>query len=113
MNLKGLMLGLGTIALAVASAAGSYSVVLDQPSWAGNTQLKAGTYKVAVQGNTAVFTSGKTVVEAPVTMEKGDHKVSSTEIETTGSKITEIRLGGTNTRLLFKSSTTGDSSSAH
>ena|ERR1035438_10003043 len=111
MNLKRLMFGLGTVALAVASAAGSYDIVLSQPTWVGTTQLKPGSYKVAVQGSTAVFTDGKkTVVEAPATVEKSDRKVSATEVETSDSKITEIRLSGTSTKLVFKSATTGDTS---
>jgi hypothetical protein len=111
MILKRLMFGLGTVALAVASATGSSRVDLNQPAWVGNTQLKPGSYKVEIQGSTAVFTDGKTVVKAPVTVEKSDHTVSLTEVETTaGSKITEIRLGGTSTRLIFKAAKTGDSS---
>ena len=113
MNLKRLMFGLVTVALALASAAGSDRIDLNQPTWVGNTQLKPGSYKVAVQGNTAVFTAGKTVVEAPVTVEKTDHNVSVTEVETKASKITEIRLGGTSTRLIFKDATTGDISASH
>ena len=110
MILKRLMFGLGTVALAVASAAGSNRVDLTQPAWVGDTQLKPGSYKVDVEGGTAVFTSGKTVVKAPVTVEKADHTVSMTEVETTkGSKITEIRLAGTSTRLIFKAGKTGDS----
>jgi hypothetical protein len=112
MNLKRLMFGLGTLALAVASAAGN-SISLSQPTWVGNAQLKPGNYKVALQGSTAVFTTGKTVVEAPVTVEKSDRSVNETEVETKGSHITEIRLGGTSTRLVFKDATTGDTSAAH
>jgi hypothetical protein len=113
MNLARLMFGLGTVALAVASAAGSNRIDFNQPTLVGNTQLKPGSYRVAVQGSTAVFTAGKTVVEAPVTVEKTDHNVSMTEVETTGSKITEIRLSGTSTRLIFKDATTGDTSTSH
>jgi hypothetical protein len=111
MNIKKLMLGFGTIALAVSSAASSYDVVLGQPMWVGTTQLKAGTYKLAMQGSTAVFTSGKkTVAEAPVVVEKTDHKISSTEVDTSDSKIKEIRLGGTSQKLVFNPGTTGDAS---
>ena len=110
MILKRLMFGLGTVALAIASAAGSNHIDLSQPTWVGNTQLKPGSYKVAIQGSTAVFTNGKTVVEAPVTVENTDHTVSLTEVETKASKITEIRLGGTSTRLIFKDATTGGTS---
>ena len=112
MNLTRLMFGLGTVALAVASAAGSNHIDLSQPTWVGNTQLKPGSYKIAIQGSTAVFTAGKTVIQAPVTVEKADHNVSVTEVDTTGSKITEIRLGGTSTRLIFKDATTGGTSAS-
>jgi hypothetical protein len=116
MNLKGLLFGLGTVALAVASAAGSYDVTLGQPTWVGSTQLKPGTYKLVVQGSTAVFSSGKkTLAEVPATVEKNDSKVSSTEVETSDSKIVEIRLGGTHSKLVFSPKASGDSgqSSAH
>jgi hypothetical protein len=113
MNLKRLMFGLGILALGVASAASSYEVTITQPTWAGATELKPGVYKLAVQGSNAVFTSGKTVVEAPVSVEKIDHKVQSTEVQSSDSKIREIRLGGTTTKLIFNSATTGDTSAAH
>ena len=113
MNLKRLMLGLGIVALGVASAASSYEVTITSPTWAGATQLKPGVYKLAVQGTNAVFTMGKTVVEAPVSVEKSDHKVQSTEVQSADSKINEIRLAGTDTKLIFKSASTGDTSAAH
>lgn len=113
MNLKRLMFGLGIVALGVASAASSYEVTITQPTWAGSTELKPGVYKLAVQGSNAVFTSGKTVVEAPVSVEKSDRKVQSTEVQSSDSKIREIRLGGTATKLIFNSATTGDASAAH
>jgi hypothetical protein len=111
MKLKRLMFGMGTVALAVASAAGSYNLELSQPTWVGSTQLKPGIYKVAMQGSTAVFTSGKkTVAEAPVSVQQGTHKVSSTEVETSNSKIQEIRPAGTKSRLIFSPGAGGDTS---
>ncbi len=112
MNLKQLIFGLGIVALGIASAA-SYEVTITSPTWAGATQLKPGVYKLAVQGSNAVFTSGKTVVEAPVSVEKGDRKVSSTEVSSADSKIKEIRLAGSDTKLVFNSTSTGDTSAAH
>jgi hypothetical protein len=109
MNLKRLMLGMGTVALAVASAATSYDVELTQPTWVGTTQLKAGAYKLTMQGSTAVFSTGKKpVAEAPVSVLKGDHKVSATEVETADSQIKEVRLGGTNSRVMFGPGAGGD-----
>ena len=112
MNLKKLLFGLGIVTLGIASAA-SYEVTITSPTWAGATQLKPGVYKLAVQGSNAVFTSGKTVVEAPVSVEKTDRKVTSTEVQSTDSKIKEIRLAGTDTKLIFNSASTGDTSAAH
>src|SRR5579862_3290415 len=97
MSLKRLLFGFGTVALAVVSAASSYDVILTSPTWVGTTQLKAGSYKLELQGSNAVFLSGKkTVAETATTVEKGDRKVNATEVETVDSKIKEIRLGGTN-----------------
>ena len=113
MNLKRLLFGFGTVALAVVSAASSYDVVISNPTWVGATQLKPGTYKLELQGNNAVFHSGKkTVAETTTTIEKGDHKVQSTEVTTSDSRIKEIRLGGTNSKLLFSPSASGDSQTA-
>jgi len=112
MNLKQLIFGLGIVALGVASAA-SYEVTITSPTWAGATQLKPGIYKLALQGGNAVFTSGKTVIETPVSVEKSDRKVSATEVQSADSKISEIRLAGTDTRLIFKPASTGDTSAAH
>ena len=113
MNLKRLMFGLGIVALGVASAASSYEVTITQPTWAGTSELKPGVYKLAVSGSNAVFTSGKTVVETAVSVEKSDHKVQSTEVTSADKKIKEIRLAGTDTKLIFTSTSTGDTSAAH
>jgi hypothetical protein len=51
---------------------------------------------------------GKTVVEAPASVEKTEKKVSSTEVDTSDSKIKEIRLAGTTSKLVFKMGTAGD-----
>jgi hypothetical protein len=113
MNLKLLMLGLGTVALTVASAASSYEMVLSSPTWVGNTQLKPGTYKLALQGDKAVFSMGrKKLAEVPAKVEKGDRKVQSTEVETANSRIREIRLGGTTSKLEFAPGASGDSPTA-
>ncbi|MDP9113008.1 MAG: hypothetical protein M3O20_04930 [Acidobacteriota bacterium] len=113
MNLKRLILSLGVVSLGVASAASSYQVTITHPTWAGATELKPGVYKLVVSGSNAVFTSGKTKVEAPVSVEKNDRKASSTEVQSSNSKISEIRLGGTTTKLIFNAATTGDTSAAH
>lgn len=93
-----------TAAMVFASAA-SYSVTLFQPSMVSGTELKAGEYKLTIDGAKALITKGKETVEAVVKMETADSKFSSTSIrylEQAGKmKIQEIRLGGTTTKVVF------------
>jgi len=108
MTIKRLIFGMGTVALAIASAAGSYEFTISQPTWVGTTQLKPGNYSVAVKDGTAVFKSGKTIVEAPASLEKTERKYSATEVDTADSKIKEIHLGGTASKLVFKAGSGAD-----
>ena len=100
-----LLLSFGTIALAVASAASSHKITLFQPSLVNGTELKPGEYKVTVQDNKAIITSGKTSVEANVKTETADTKFSSTTVRYQNGdgkyRLQEIRLGGTTTRIVF------------
>ena len=100
--MKKLLFGLGTFALAVASA-GSYNLTLLDPASVGDAKLKAGAYKVEVVGDKAVFKMGKEVVEVPATIEKADSKFKYTSVDLADSKLKEIRLGGTDTKIVFKS----------
>ena len=91
-------------ALMVASAA-SYNVTLFQPSVVGGKELKAGEYKVTVDGDKAIISMGKQKVEAAAKIKTADSKFSSTSVRYTSEggkmKIQEIRLGGTNQKLIF------------
>ena len=93
-----------TAALMVASAA-SYNVTLFQTSVIGGKELKAGEYKVTVDGDKAIISMGKQKVEAAAKIETADSKFSSTSVRYTSEggkmKIQEIRLGGTNQKLIF------------
>jgi hypothetical protein len=93
-----------TAALMVASAA-SYNVTLFQTSVIGGKELKAGEYKVTVAGDKAIISMGKQKVEAAAKIETADSKFSSTSVRYTSEggkmKIQEIRLGGTNQKLIF------------
>lgn len=101
MTFTKLTFSLATVALGIASAASSYSVKISESMSIGSTQLKAGEYKVEMVGDKAVFKLGKSMVEVPATLGKGDQKYAYTEILSTNSKITEIDLGGTTTKILF------------
>jgi hypothetical protein len=59
-----------TLAIGIASAATPYDVTLLDPVSVGKTELKAGDYKVEMQGDKAVFTSGKKSIAIPATLGK-------------------------------------------
>jgi hypothetical protein len=107
MKLTKLTLCFGTLILGVASAASSYTITLAKAATAGSTELKAGTYKVEVQGNQAVFTQGKTSTTIPVSVEKASSPFRYTSVDTRDSKLLEIDLHGTTTKLVFGSSQPG------
>src|SRR5271168_493832 len=105
MSLSRFVLSFGTLALALASAASTYSLTLFQPSMVGNTELKPGDYKLQVDGEKATIKNGKSSVEAAVKIETGDQKFANTVVRYSNGDgkyhVQEIRLGGTKTKLVF------------
>lgn len=103
--MKKLMLTLATLAIASASAATTYRVTLFQPTLIGGKELKPGEYKVEVKDNTAVLSKGKETVEAPMRQETAESKFGSTSVRYKNGdgkyRLEEIRIGGTNTKLVF------------
>jgi hypothetical protein len=91
---------LATLALGTAYAA-PYDVTLLDDVSVGKTQLKAGDYKVEVQGGKAVFKSAKKTVQVPATMAKNDQTFSSTVLVSRHSKLEEIDLAGTQDKIIF------------
>ena len=94
-----------TLALAMASAAASYKVTLFQPATLNGTELKAGEYKVELKDSKAVLKVGKSVIEANAKLESTNEKFNNTTVRYDNSdgkmKIQEIRLGGTNSKIVF------------
>jgi len=102
---KNVLLGFATAALAVASAATSYNVTFYQPVTVNGAQLKAGDYKVELKSdNVVVIKQGKTETEAPVKVQTENQKFSRTAVRLNGTQLEEIRLGGTDKRLVFEKS---------
>jgi len=95
------LLCLSTLAIGIAAAASQYDVTLYNAASVGGTQLKAGSYRVEVQGDKAVFKLGKKTFEIPATLGQSDKKFSSTSLISADSKVTEIDLGGTKDKLMF------------
>ena len=95
------------LAVVVATAGTTYRITLLQPSVVKGTLLKAGDYKLNLGDSKVTITpsNGKNPVEVPVKVETVDKKFADTVIgyaaENGKTVVTEIRLGGTKTKLVF------------
>jgi hypothetical protein len=102
--LKKFVLAFAILALAVASAA-TYKVTLPQSSVVKGNELKAGDYRLNVQNDKVTIVSGKQSVEVPVKVETVAQTYDSTAVRYSDQEgkptISEIRLGGTKTKLIF------------
>ncbi len=103
--IKSLLLGIGVVGLAVASAK-SYHVTLTDAYTVGTTPLKAGDYRVVVNGSTAALEDGSGKVEAKGTLENKTQKFDETSVisgRANGTpQLRAIELGGTRLRIDFK-----------
>jgi hypothetical protein len=101
------LLAFATLALAVASAANSYSVTFFQPVVVNGQTLKAGDYKVQYSDNKATIQQGRNKTEVPIKVENNNDKYASTSVRLNGTQVEEIRLGGTHTKLVFEKTGAG------
>jgi hypothetical protein len=101
--IKKTIFGLFTAALMIASAAtGTFRVSILQDSVVDGKTLKAGDYKLEIQNNMAVLKHGKDSIQLPAREETSASKFSQTEIQyTNNNDLQEIRIGGTNTKVVF------------
>ena len=111
MTIKSLLLtgALAVATLSIASAK-SYDIVLSNPTKVANVNLKAGEYKVKLEGSNAIFTdveTGKTFT-APAKVENAPKKFDVTAVDTQKKadidEMQAIELGGTNTKIEFSDS---------
>ena len=103
--IKKVLILFATLAVAAASAA-TYNVNLLEPTLLNGKELKAGQYKIDVQGDKAVFHRGKQTTEAPVRVETKGEKFRQTTFRYDRDpdgrmKLQEIKIGGSNTSLVF------------
>jgi hypothetical protein len=91
--------------LITAAAKETFQVTLFQPSIVGGTELEPGDYRVTVDAERVVFKKGRKTVEASAKIESGDEKYKSTTVRYDNGdgkyRLAEIKLGGTNQRLVF------------
>jgi hypothetical protein len=101
--MKKIMLAVATFALTALAASNTFHVTFDDAAWIGGTQVKAGDYKIQVEGDKAVIKSGKNVIEAPAKLETGDHRFDTTGVvKDSKGKVQEIQIGGTKERIVFQ-----------
>ena len=108
--MKKLLFVTSMLAASLAYAGSSYKFNLYRTTLVNGTELKAGEVKVELHDNKAVFKQGKTTAETTVKTEAAAEKFLSTSVgyagEGSANEIQEIRLGGTNTKLVFEIPTT-------
>jgi hypothetical protein len=90
----------------LANAAPVYKVTLTAPEVISGSVVKAGDYRIVVNGDKATLTSGKTSLEVPVKVETGTQKFQYTTVESRTEAgrnvLDDIHVGGTTTTLVFK-----------
>ncbi len=109
--LNKVLLTLTTAGLMALSAAGmTYKISLLDDSTIAGKQIKAGDYKLELKdNNTAVLTHGKKAIEVAAKAETSPNKFQTTEIEyTNNNQVHEIRIGGTNTKIVFTDAATAN-----
>ena len=106
---KNLIVAFAIFAVALAWAASGHNVNLPKPAVIGGNEIKAGEYKLELNDGKATLRNGKTSVEADVTVETNPTKFDRTSACCLGEdgkyRLQEIRVGGTNTKVLFKENT--------
>ena len=87
------------------ASAKSFTVNLFEKAMFGTTELTPGAYKVEVNEQKATIRQGKVQGESPVKVEESPVKFDTTTVrygKADGkTRIEEIRIGGTKTKLVF------------
>jgi hypothetical protein len=95
---KNLLLGIGLFGLAIASAK-TYTITLSEPYTVGTTQLKAGDYKLLVNGSTATLEDQQGKVQVNGTLVNEAQKFNDTAVVSDqgsgAARLKKIEVGGT------------------
>jgi hypothetical protein len=92
-------------AIALVAQAADRRITLLDPCIIAGTKLNAGEYKVQINGDKVKIYSTRQSVEATAKVETAEGKYSTNSLKYENGdgphRITEIRLGGTNTKIVF------------
>ena len=97
-----------SVAATAIAAAATYKVSLPVDVTIDGQQLKAGEYRIDVDQDTATLQKGKVKVATKVRTETVDKKIDGTTVRYVKAdgmqyNVSEIRIGGTKTKLIFDS----------
>jgi hypothetical protein len=103
--MKRFVLAFVILALAVATAgtvpgAHSYTITLAQAAIVNGTHLTPGDYRLTVSPAKVTLVQGKLNIDVPAKVETEDKKFDDTSVRYVGDKLSEIRIGGTKTRVV-------------
>ena len=88
--------------MAAVAGSNTYKVDIIQDSTINGHQVKAGTYKIAIENNMAVLKHGKDSIEVPARTEQGTSKYANTQMRyVENNNLQEIHVGGTTTKIVF------------
>lgn len=98
------LLAMALFTVGIASAK-THTIKIHTPSNVDGQELAPGNYKLNVEGDKVTITNGKKTLEAAAKVEEASEKFSRDSVRYTEvdgkMKVREIRLGGTNTKLVF------------
>lgn len=90
----------------VPAPGGSYRITFTQPSVLKGVEFKPGDYRLNIMTDKVTIVNGKNTVDVAAKVETGDQKFDRTAIryvtEAGKAVVSEIRVGGTKTKLLFE-----------
>jgi hypothetical protein len=87
---------------AFASSNNTFKMTLTQDSNVEGKTLKAGDYKVTFENGNATIKQGKEVIEVPAHEQSEAAKFPSTSlVYQNDGKLSEVRFGGTHTKIVF------------
>jgi hypothetical protein len=102
--MKKLLVTFALLGVSLTVYAKTYHVTLYEKSVLGSTELKPGEYTIELKNQQVVVKNNKQEAQAAVKVENGGNKYSSTTVRYTNGdghyRIQEIRLGGTNMKLV-------------
>ena len=94
---------------AVAIGETAHRITLEKPAVVNGTELKPGEYKVEINGDKVTISNKKTSVDTTARIESAAEKFRSTTVCCLGDNgkynLQEIRLGGTNQKLIVAAET--------